>query len=107
VTKSYYKGLLESGVKIYEYTPGFIHSKTVVADDEYGIVGTINMDYRSFYLQFECGVWIYKSSILLDMKADFLDTLKLCTEITIEDFKDLKWYKVLAGSVLRVFAHFM
>jgi Phosphatidylserine/phosphatidylglycerophosphate/cardiolipin synthases and related enzymes len=107
VTKSYYKGLIESGVKIYEYTPGFIHSKTMVADDEYGVVGTINMDYRSFYLQFECGVWIYKNSSLLDIKADFLNTLKMCKEITIEDFKNFKLYKSLAGSVLRVFAQFM
>lgn len=107
VTKSYYKGLIESGVKIYEYSPGFIHSKTLVADDEYGVVGTINMDYRSFYLQFECGVWIYKSGSLLDIKADFLDTLKICQEITIEDFVDFKWYRALAGSVLRIFAHFM
>jgi cardiolipin synthase len=107
MTKSYYKGLIESGVKIYEYTPGFIHSKTFVADDEYGVVGTINMDYRSFYLQFECGVWIYQSSILLDMKADFLNTLQMCKEITLEDFKDLKLKQVITNAILRVFAHFM
>lgn len=107
VAKSYYKTLIESGVKIYEYTPGFIHSKTCVADDEYGVVGTINMDYRSLYLHFECGVWMYKSSSIIAMKNDFLNTLKVCKEITIEDIQDIKWYKALAGSVLRVFAPLM
>lgn len=104
VTKSYYKALVESGVKIYEYTPGFIHSKTCISDDEYGVVGTINMDYRSIYLQFECGVWMYGSSSLADIKEDFLSTLQMCKEITMEDFKDIRWYKLLTGSVLRVFA---
>lgn len=107
VTRSNYKILVESGVKIYEYTPGFIHSKTLLTDDEYGVVGTINMDYRSFYLHFECGVWMYKSNCLMDMKDDFLNTFKICKEITMEDFKDIKWYKTVVGSVLRVFAPFM
>ena len=107
VTRSYYSELIESGVKIYEYTPGFIHSKTHISDDEYGVVGTINMDYRSLYLHFECGVWMYKSSNILEMKKDFLNTLELCKEITIEDFKDIRWYKVLGRSILRVFAPLM
>ncbi|MGE5626693.1 MAG: cardiolipin synthase [Solirubrobacterales bacterium] len=107
VTKSYYKILVESGVKIYEYTPGFIHSKTYVADDKYGIVGTINMDFRSLYLHFECGVWMYRSSCILDMKNDFLNTLELSEEITLEHFKNIKWYKSLKGSLLRVFAPLM
>jgi cardiolipin synthase len=107
VTKSYYKTLVECGVKIYEYTPGFIHSKTFTADDKYGVVGTINMDYRSLYLHFECGVWMYESSSIDSMKEDFLNTLKICKEITIEDFKDIKWYEILAASILRVFAPLM
>ena len=56
VTRSSYRQLIEAGVRIYEYTPGFIHAKMFVADDEVGVVGTANMDYRSFYLHFECGV---------------------------------------------------
>lgn len=107
VTRSYYRVLVESGVKIYEYTPGFIHSKTYVADDEYGVVGTINMDYRSLYLHFECGVWMYASSSIHDMKDDYLHTLKMCKKITIEDVKNIKWYKALASLVLRVFAPLM
>lgn len=107
VTRSYYKVLIESGVKIYEYTPGFIHSKTYISDDEYGVVGTINMDYRSLYLHFECGVWLYKCSSIIEMKNDFLSTLELCREITLEDLKNIRWYKVLGRSVLRAFAPLM
>ncbi|WP_408956144.1 cardiolipin synthase [Natroniella sp. ANB-PHB2] len=107
VTRSYYKILIESGVRIYEYLPGFIHSKNYIADDEYGVVGTINMDYRSLYLHFECGVWMYKCSSVIDMKNDFFDTLKVCKEITIEDFEDTEWYRSLGRSVLRVFAPLM
>lgn len=107
VTKSYYRTLIESGVKIYEYTPGFIHSKTFVSDDEYGVVGTINMDYRSLYLHFECGVWMYKSPSVMDIKQDFINTLKVCRQITIQDVRGIKWYRAAAGSVLRVFAPMM
>lgn len=107
VSKSYYRNLVEGGVKIYEYTPGFIHSKTYVADDEYGIVGTINMDFRSLYLHFECGVWMYQSSCIKDMKEDFLNTMYKSQEITMDYFKNIKWYKTMAGSLLRVFAPLM
>lgn len=107
VSKSYYRILVESGVKIFEYTPGFIHSKTYTVDDEYGVVGTINMDYRSLFLHFECGVWMYGSSSIHHMKEDFLETLEVCQQITLEDLKKVKWYKTLLGSVLRVFAPLM
>jgi cardiolipin synthase len=107
VSRSYYKTLIESGVKIFEYTPGFIHSKMYVSDDEYGVVGTINMDYRSMYFLFECGVWLYGSSSVYDIKEDFLSTLEICRQITLEDFKEIKWYRTLADSVLRIFAPLM
>lgn len=107
VTRSYYKNLIESGVKIYEYTPGFVHAKTYVVDDEYGVVGTINMDYRSLFLHFECGVWLYKNSCIHDMKNDFLNTLKVCEEITTSDFENINWHKALISSLLRVFAPLM
>ena len=70
-TKSNYKALHEAGVKLYEYSPGFIHAKTFLCDDVYGSVGTVNLDFRSLYLHFECGVWIYKSPVLSDIKLDF------------------------------------
>jgi len=107
VTRSYYRTLIESGVKIYEYTPGFIHSKTFVVDDEYGVVGTINMDYRSLFLHFECGVWMYKCRTIRDIKKDFNDTLKMCREITIEELNEIKWYKTLERMILRIFAPLM
>ncbi|HEX3010831.1 MAG TPA: cardiolipin synthase [Syntrophomonadaceae bacterium] len=107
VTRSYYKTLTAGGVKIYEYTPGFIHSKTLVVDDEYGVVGTINMDYRSFYLHFECGVWLYQCTSIFDIKNDFLNTLKNCREITAADMEAIKWYRALICSILRAFAPLM
>ncbi|SHI43576.1 cardiolipin synthase [Lutispora thermophila] len=107
VTRSYYKILVEGGVKIYEYTPGFIHSKTFVVDDEYGVVGTINMDYRSLFLHFECGVWMYNCSSVGDIKEDFIKTLEMCQEITLKDLKQVKWHKTLIRMILRIFAPLM
>ncbi len=77
MTKSAYPHLMEAGVKIYEYTPGFIHEKTLVCDDEYAVVGTINFDYRSLVHHFENAVWIYKSETVLTAKAEFLATLEV------------------------------
>jgi len=107
VTRSYYKLLLEAGIKIYEYTPGFIHSKTFVADHKYGVVGTINLDYRSLFLHFECGVWLYDCDIIQDMYNDFLKTLEDCREITLLDINEIKWHKKMIGFILRVFAPLM
>ncbi|MGL5676536.1 MAG: cardiolipin synthase [Cellulosilyticaceae bacterium] len=107
VTRAYYQQLIEAGVKIYEYTPGFIHSKTFVADDEVGVVGTINLDYRSLYLHFECGVWLYKTRSVLQIKEDFLETLKICMPITLEECHRVRWYVRFIRSILRVFAPLM
>lgn len=107
VTRSYYKVLLEEGVKIYEYTPGFIHSKNFIVDDEYGVVSTINMDYRSLYLHFECGVWMYKTDSIMDMKKDFLNTLKVSKKITYDEAVRIKMYRRLGRSILRVFSPLM
>lgn len=106
VTRSYYAPLLRAGVRVYEYTPGFIHSKSFVCDDEYAICGTINLDYRSLFLHHECAVWMYKSSAIADMKASYLDTLSKCTEITPEAYRR-PWYIRLGQSLLRVFAPLM
>lgn len=107
VTRSYYGMLINSGVKIYEYTPGFIHSKTFLVDNEYGVVGTINMDYRSLYLHFECGVWMYRVSSLEDMKFDFFETLKKCHQIGFKELSGSSWPRVLGRSVLRLFSPWM
>jgi len=106
VTRSYYAPLMKAGVRIYEYTPGFIHSKTFVCDDDYGICGTINLDYRSLFLHHECAVWMYKSSAIADMKASFLETLEKCEELTRESYRR-PWYVRLGQSLLRVLAPLM
>lgn len=107
VTRSYYKELIKAGVKIYEYTPGFIHSKTVVVDDEVATVGTANFDYRSFYLHFECGVWMYKSKAVGQVYSDFVDSMEKSQEITIDDCKKIKWYKKILSAILKIFAPLM
>ncbi len=85
LSRSYYKTLLKAGVKIYEYTPGFVHAKMFVSDDESAVVGTINLDFRSLALHYECGVWMYRSSAVMKVKEDFLNTQALCHEITLEN----------------------
>lgn len=104
VTRTFYGVLLETGVKIYEYVPGFIHSKNVVCDDETAIVGTINMDFRSFYLHFENGVWLCGTDSVFDIKKDFLETLDMCREITHEEWKKRPLYYRFIQSILHVFA---
>ena len=84
LTQSYYRQLLEAGVKIYEYQPGFLHAKSFVCDDEIGVVGTINLDYRSLYLHFEDGVWIYKNKVVQDIKDDFTQTMEYCNPVELE-----------------------
>ena len=106
LTRSYYGQLLEAGVKIYEYTPGFIHAKVFICDDEIATVGTINMDYRSLYLHFECGVYLYKSKCISDIKQDALDTFSKSKEFLKEHIKDGKRYS-LWQAILRVFAPLM
>ncbi len=107
VTRAYYSQLVENGVKIYEYTPGFMHSKTFVCDNIIGVVGTINMDYRSLYLHFECGVLMYKSRAVAQIKQDFLETLEICTPMTLAELNDVKLGTRIVRSLLRVFAPMM
>ncbi|MCI8972588.1 MAG: cardiolipin synthase [Lachnospiraceae bacterium] len=83
VNVSNYGKLMEAGVHIYEYKPGFIHAKNVIADDECAICGTINTDYRSFYLHYECGVFLSEMEAVKDMKEDFLRTLEECEEMDL------------------------
>ncbi len=92
VTNYNYGILLENGVRIYEYTPGFIHAKTII-NEHCGIVGTINMDYRSFYLHYENGVWISNDEVITTIKKDLLETMQQSREITYEEWKrrPLSW----------------
>lgn len=104
LTQSYYEQLLEAGVKIYEYQPGFLHAKSFVCDDEIGVVGTINLDYRSLYLHFEDGVWIYRNKVIGDIKKDFTDTLDYCNPVTLEFCRGRNIAVRAMQSILRLFA---
>ena len=103
LTRSNYPPLLRAGIRIYEYTPGFIHAKSYISDDEFGVVGSVNMDFRSLYLHFECATLLYRTSGLKELKKDSLDTIEVSREITLKDCKQ----GIIGGlfdSVLRVFA---
>lgn len=107
LTRSYYEELIQIGVEIYEYTPGFIHSKTFVCDDEVGIVGSINMDYRSLYLHFECGVWLYRTSSIMEIKKDFEGTLAVSERIPLESCQNVRIGIRIMRSILRLLAPLM
>ena len=96
-----YGKLLAGGVKIYEYLPGFIHSKTVVSDDDCAVCGSINMDYRSFFLHYECGVFMSDVQAVMDIKTDITETMKKCEEITLDKWKHRPlWQKVVQTGIL-------
>ena len=82
VTRSYYAGLAAEGVRIYEYTPGFIHSKQMVCDDEVAVVGTINLDFRSLYLHFENACWFAGCRAVAEVRHDFEKMFPICREVT-------------------------
>lgn len=104
VSRTYYEELIESGVKIYEYTPGFIHAKVFTSDDVKAVVGTINLDYRSLYLHFECANYIQNNEIVKEIEKDFQDTLDKSERITLENCKKFSIYKKIIGRLLRLFA---
>ena len=104
MTRSNYEYLTEAGVKIHEYEPGFIHAKSFVSDDKYAVIGTINLDYRSLVHHFECGVYIYNSSVIKDMKDDYVKTLKKCVIITKSELNNIPIYKKLFRNILEFFA---
>lgn len=107
LAKAHYEELIRAGVQIYEYTPGFVHAKVFTSDDEKAVVGTINMDYRSLYLHFECAAYIYRNEVIKDVERDFMETLAKSQVITLEECRNYPWYKKLAGRVLRLFAPLM
>lgn len=102
-TQSYYQQLVEGGVLIFQYRPGFVHSKVAVCDDKFATVGTINLDYRSLYFHFENGVYLYQCPAVLDIKNDILKTLEDCTNITKELCRKNMFFQLVQG-VLRIFA---
>lgn len=107
LAKTHYHGLLHAGVHIYEYTPGFVHAKVVICDDEKAVVGTINLDYRSLYLHFEDAVLLYQVPENAEIEADVQNTLKKCHEVTMEDVRHEKLHIRLLGILLKVLAPLM
>ena len=104
LTRSHYGRLLRAGVRIFEYTPGFIHAKNVVSDDETALVGTVNMDFRSFYMHYENAVWTCGTPVVKALHDDFTQTQSVCREITYETWtKRPVWYKIIQG-ILNIFA---
>lgn len=106
MTRSFYHRLMKAGVKIYEYEPGFIHAKSYLVDDDYAMIGTINLDYRSLVHHFENGVWMYKCEAIRDLKADMIDTLEKSIEVT-PDMLKTNLLQRLIYSVVRIFAPMM
>lgn len=107
VGRVFIRDLIMHGVKVYEYNPGFIHAKNFTSDDCHGTIGSVNLDYRSLYHHFECGVFMEKNQAVFEMEKDFQDTLKDCTEITLEKYKKFAFYKRHLGHIFRVFAPLM
>lgn len=107
LAKTYYSELIESGVQIYEYTPGFIHAKVFTSDDDTATVGTINLDYRSLYLHFECGVFIYHNPVVYAIEKDFQETLDKCHKVTLTEVRNRSLFTKVYGQVLRLVAPLM
>ena len=107
LARTFYPELTRAGVKIYEYTPGFVHAKVFVSDDEKAVVGTINLDFRSLYLHFECAAYIYRNPVVFDVERDFEETLKKCSLITMEDCKNYSWMGKKLGRLMRLVAPLM
>lgn len=107
LAKSHYKVLTEAGVRLFEYTPGFVHSKVFVSDGNKAVVGTINLDYRSLYLHFECAAYLYKVPAIADILKDFADTFPQCREISPRDAAALPLSTRLLGSLLKLAAPLM
>lgn len=104
LTQSYYEQLLQYGIRIYQYTPGFIHAKCFVCDDKVATVGTVNLDYRSLYLHFECGVFMYRSQAVMQVKEDAVHVIEKSREITLDFCRNRNVLIRLLQSVLRLFA---
>lgn len=107
LAKTYYDELIDAGVQIFEYTPGFIHAKSFVVDGEEAVVGTINLDFRSLYLHFEDAVYLYQNSEISKIEEDYQMTLLKCHKVTKEDCKNISLKDRISGRVLRLFAPLM
>ena len=107
LAKTHYHSLTQAGVKIYEYTPGFVHAKVFVCDDIKAVVGTINLDYRSLYHHFECATYLYKTDCIPEIEKDFQDTLAKCRTVTPETIKGEKLSVKIIGHTVKFLAPLM
>ena len=101
LAKTHYSMLTKAGVKIYEYTPGFVHAKVFVSDDIKAVVGTINLDYRSLYHHFECATYLYKTGCIGDIENDFQATLAKCREVNAQTIKKEKMSLKVLGALAK------
>lgn len=106
MTQSFYHRLMDAGVKIYEYEPGFVHAKSYLVDDEFAMIGTINLDYRSLVHHFENGIWMYQCESINEMKADIEDTMSKSIEIHPDTLR-INLLQRFIRSVIRIFAPMM
>ncbi len=107
LARTYYPELIDAGVEIYEYTPGFVHAKVFTSDDKKAVVGTINLDFRSLYLHFEDAVYMYGNPEICVIEEDFQATLEKCQIITMEDCRNYNVFKKILGRLLRLVAPLM
>lgn len=107
LAKTHYRALTSAGVKIFEYTPGFVHAKVFVSDDKKATVGTINLDYRSLYHHFECGTYLYKTDCIAQIEADYQETLQKCRAVTEETIRSEKFSTKSIGSLAKFLSPLM
>ena len=107
LAKTYYPTLLASGVKIYEYTPGFVHAKIFVSDNSRAVVGTINLDYRSLYHHFECATYLYRTSSVVSIEEDFQATKAKCHRVSVAEIENLPFHQKALGLLTRLVAPLM
>ncbi len=102
ITQSFYQILIENGVKIYQYRPGFLHAKSFLCDDKTAVVGSVNLDYRSLYLHFECGVFLYHCKAVVELKQDYMEVFACSDEIRIDFCKKQRVFVRLFQGVMRL-----
>ena len=107
VAGSYYERLLRHGVKIFEFTPGFLHTKSLVADGEAALLGTINMDYRSFQLHYECGVALYGAPVIGTLERDMREIMERSRAVDAKEWGKRPWFRKMLEKVLRIFSIWM
>ena len=107
LAKTYYSQLIQAGVKVYEFTEGFIHAKSFTSDDCKAVVGSINLDFRSLYLHYECAAYLLNVPVIADIEADMKDTIARSRRITLEDCRNRKVWEKFVGWLMRVLAPLM